>query len=144
MNEHKKDLHWWIIFGGALIVTLGIGILLGWGFESRARGDLEAELGAHQTRIAAYQRDIDTITGKLGEAEESFEGARDIIIGLRGQVESERRTNGLLLDGISAAQQSFGTIAARANSAIGYVDASLNLFEENEDRNNSPGLDSID
>ena len=119
----------------AILIFLSVGFLMGWRFESRAREPLEAELSAHKTRVAEYQGRIATLTRQLGETETSLGNAKDIIIGLREQVEVERRTNKQLLDGIGTAQQSFGGIANRANSAIGIVDICLNLFTEEEDGN---------
>lgn len=120
------------------------GTLLGWRLESRARGPIEAELNAHQTRIAEYQGRISLLAGKLGETEASLEGTRDIINGLREQVAVERRTNQELLAGIGSAQRSFGGIASRANSAIGIVDACLSFFEEEEGRDDDTWGDSSD
>ena len=131
-NENLKKVLICIV---AILICMSVGFLMGWRFESRAREPLETELNSHKTRVAEYQSRISTLTGKLGETETSLGEARDIISGLREQVASERRTNEQLLAGIGTAQQSFGGIANRSNSAIGIVNCCLSLFEEEEVRN---------
>jgi hypothetical protein len=129
-----------ILLAVAILAVYSAGFFTSQGLNKRAVSGLNTKLIESADRITGYKNDLDTITKRLGESEDTLKDERirnsqyiEDIEYLETELAEAELRNREIIKGVGGVQESLGGIAGRVNSGSGLIDGCLKILKSASD-----------